>query len=533
MADGITPAYDAFSQRRDAGTQDRVTERRRVDTYTDPNRYQMPPNRRLFVQANPVDVTVTPSDGMLDKLAEGLAKVKPQLMNYFANKEIERNKASIQEGIKEAMATEAARAGDKQFFDDQWKEYGYNKQTSFMNGEDLGKQLEIDSANRDLNTSWDEWYNDWWFDKQMNNQTPKTRDFLEEWNKAYEPYSRKARTADLVRIDDEKQKAIEATATEHIRRTLEMFHEAGQPIDNVRWQLTKMDMQEIQHWDNSKMNEFQFNAITDLANHTGDIDVFNILYENGGEDGKLPPLHDNPDYTQKIDKAVADLASKLKSQRDAKDAEAKKIDGEIKKLNDQNKADIKTEIGYYEGIAATNIGLSEAQKNLALKKDYFTLYDQTYDTLFEQYNGDYVKAATDAKRLTLLEAQIQGDLDENLVARRAERADRQLNSRLKVDLLLNGPEGEGDNTQGWMLIREVYNNRNTPGYSPTQHIPFWADLEQGDRDYLTEFGKALSKMEEIRIDKVNQRQIDKAQADADILKRIKDQDLNLANPSSE
>ena len=76
MAD---PAYDPFSQRRNTGTKDRVTERRRVDTYTDPNRYQMPPRRRLGVHASNKSMFVTPEKENITALAEGLAKVQQDI----------------------------------------------------------------------------------------------------------------------------------------------------------------------------------------------------------------------------------------------------------------------------------------------------------------------------------------------------------------------------------------------------------------------------------------------------------------------
>ena len=53
-------AFDAFSQRRETGTKDRVTERRRVDILTDQNRYVMPPRSRLGVVASNKSMFVAP-----------------------------------------------------------------------------------------------------------------------------------------------------------------------------------------------------------------------------------------------------------------------------------------------------------------------------------------------------------------------------------------------------------------------------------------------------------------------------------------
>ena len=108
-------AFDAFSQRRNTGTQDRLTERRRVDTYTDPNRYQMPPRRRLGVSAQNKSMFVAPGKSNITAFAEGLSEVQPQIMEYLAKEEVKANKLEVQHGIKDAMATEAMKAGDTEY----------------------------------------------------------------------------------------------------------------------------------------------------------------------------------------------------------------------------------------------------------------------------------------------------------------------------------------------------------------------------------------------------------------------------------
>ena len=70
-------AFDAFSQRRDTGTKARVKETKVVETSTDPNRYRLPPNRRVRVVADQLDMTVDPEKEGIARLAESLDKVKP------------------------------------------------------------------------------------------------------------------------------------------------------------------------------------------------------------------------------------------------------------------------------------------------------------------------------------------------------------------------------------------------------------------------------------------------------------------------
>ena len=493
MADGMTPAYDAFSQSRDAGTKERVQDRRRVDTYTDPNRYQMPPSRRLYVTADQQNLYEAPSNSMLTSLAEGLAKVKPQIMDYLANKEIEKNKEAVQEGIKEAMASEAARAGDAQFFEDRWKEYGYNKQKSFMLGEDLGTKLETDSANRDLSKSWDEWYNDWYFEQQMANGTPKTNHFMAEFNQGYNKSVIKSKAQDAKRINDIKVEEQKTTTFNHIRRTLDTMYDDDKKITALEWQIIENDAKETSHWDNAQLNEFKFRSIVDLATHNLDLEVLDVLYNPGGIDGKLPPLHSNPAYTEQIDKAHTAIANKIKAAEDAKRAEEKRIKTEVEAIHTKNKKAIKDEIGYQE-FMSVSFEASEGEKNLAMKVDYTTYYDDMYTAMLAEYGNDPVKAAEAAKQATLLEARLKGDLNPELVKRRKLRAEQQLNSSTKLNSLLYTSEG-GDNTQAWDVIRYAYNQSRKGAFDYKSVIPFWDELTDEHQKYIKDFGKELALLE--------------------------------------
>ena len=92
----VDKAYDAFTQGRDAGGKARVTDRRRVDTLSDPNRYQMPPSRRLRVSAKNKDMFTMPGKDGITKFAESLAEVQPKLMDYLTTEQAKENKEQIQ-----------------------------------------------------------------------------------------------------------------------------------------------------------------------------------------------------------------------------------------------------------------------------------------------------------------------------------------------------------------------------------------------------------------------------------------------------
>ena len=356
MADGMTPAYDAFSQTRDTGTKERVTERRRVDTYTDPNRYQMPPSRRLLVQADAVDMTVTPTDGVLDKLATALSKVKPQLMDYFISKEVEKNKLLIQEGQKRAMAKEARDAGDEEFFTDQWREYGFNLQRSFMAGQDLGRQLEEDLKLKPPEEDFNSWYTNWYSEQEKRGNTYNNPGFEKEFNQGYSPSLSKSKTADLVNKNELRLNAEKTSTQEYINESVDELVKNGVfTMDN--WLAIKNDQQLISRWENEDMDEFFYNTVARLVqddhfvgNGLETLGIFRekrVDYKTGQE---IPSLYSNPKWREKIEKLEDQVASKAEAKRAAAKARQKELKAYSNTIDTDNEKTIKAQIGYIPEI---------------------------------------------------------------------------------------------------------------------------------------------------------------------------------------
>lgn len=492
MADGITPAYDVFSQRRDTGTKQQVKDRRRVDTYTDPNRYQMPPNRRLFVNARQQDMFVAPSTPSITRLAQSLAQVKPTIAKYFGDKEVEQNQQDIEQGRKDALARKAMNEGNPAYVDNEWYAYGANKQKAFMQGEDLGRQLEIDSLNRELTSTFDEWYQGWWQQKQKDGVVPNN-EFGAEFNKGYENSYFTAKNKDIDRLYKVDLDNKINTTQSHINRILLDNYHNNVAINNDWWQIIKNDVQDMSHWDNVQMDEFKFHAITSLAKDTLDTDLLNIFYQPGGPNGEIPAMIDNPKWTDKIESVMDEIIDDNAKKEAAVQKAIENRDKEIAKVHKAAKKVISDELGSttLTGVLASlgsAFGQDDTYADSSLGVHYNQVYDEHYNFFMQEFDNDYVKASEAAKTATLAEAKAAGDLDPDLVKLRKERAEQMYNADSKVMSLIYEPDGVTINEQGLELTRQAYllyqEKKNIADV-----IPFWHDLPAPHKKIIIQTGR--------------------------------------------
>lgn len=502
MADGMTPAYDAFSQTRDTGTKERVTERRRVDTYTNPNRYQMPPNRRLYVQADPVDVTVTPSDGTLAKLAEGLAKVKPQLMDYFISKEVEKNIQSVEEGKKEAMATEAARAGDQQFFDDQWKEYGYNVQKSFLHGEELGKQLQIDAANRDLSESWDEWYNKWWFDQQMNGKTPKTRNYIKEFNKGFASYRGQAKVNDLVEIDKKDTAEQLRVASETVYTYYKDLYEKNPQniADDDSWLGLKQDLTYLNRLTHSDQEKIKVAALIRIAEEERDVLALDPLMRpakgfqvdaNGVDQVITMPtaLYSDPRYHEAIKGSMEKIASEKRRIANEAYTKAQREKAQFEEFEKEGHKEISLFIGYDEFIQLPG---DPAANEVA------RVYDDLAKKEFTQFYTDYLNkgmshAEARDKAVETVKDRLYGMESEAHFKARRDYITWYNDTSAKIKLTVGTETGR-------QKLAEVYETEGADGFAR-----LFGKIDEPTHKQLEELSKIIIKNNEIQNKPVNEK----------------------------
>ena len=495
------PAFDAFSQRRDTGVKQRTKERK--DVYLDPNRYRLPPNRTLRTYAQQLDMTVAPEKVASQKLAESLAEVVPEINQGLAIEQVELNKAKIEEGKRLALAKEARNEGNKEFFQDEWHEYGYDKTKAFLQGEDLGRLLEIESLNRPLDKPYQEWYQEWYADKDKRGLTMIHPEFLEEYNASFQQSLQVAEGKDAQRLYELKQEELMSTSQEMVRRSLDTaYYDPEVIIDNNWWQLIKADVQLTSAWDNPTMDKFKWNTISDLAKRTNDPSLLYILYENGGPDGKLPALIDNPDYTKQITDLHKTLVKQNKAAQAKAISDADAVVTKSKTLNNENKRFINKELGSPDNPFASVFGdTDDSYKN----QDYATFYDDEYLAEYQRNGGDYKAAAEFAKEATLAEAQRLNDLDPLLVAARRARNEFNLNADTKMMSLLQTKDG-ANNPQGMKLILDAY-KAETLGIDSkdAKGIAFWNELGPKHKKLLFKVGRKLAIREQIRLKEMKEK----------------------------
>ena len=327
MAD---PAFDAFSQRRNTGTKDRVTERRRVDTYTDPNRYQMPPRRRLSVHASNKSMFVTPEKENITALAEGLAKIQPDIMGYIADRQIEANKKQIEYGKLDAMGMAAEEAGDTEFVDNEWRQFGYEQQSAFLLGESLANDLAVKAANRDLHEPYEEWYARWWEDTNAKHPGIATMnpEHMESFNKPLIKGVTQAKNNDLVLQEKKLDAEQKAVASQVIYEEYADLYTAGN-INEEAWIAMKKDLTYLNRLTHKEQTDIKVDTLIRIAEENLDASAFNILMKPGLGIQKDPngidqvtempnSLYNDPDYHKAIKTSMEKIASKKASNENAK-----------------------------------------------------------------------------------------------------------------------------------------------------------------------------------------------------------------------
>ena len=268
-------AFDAFSQRRDTGTKARVKDTKVVETATDPNRYRLPPNRRVRVVADQLDMTVDPEKSKLLSLAEGLNKVKPKLLKAFTEQSVDENMEQVDLGRQAAMTQtpgELKKLQDK--IDNKWFQFGAGAESAYKAGEDLSVKLALDMENRPRNISYDEAYQAWWQENQPTNIDPQ---FLGTFNNSFRPNANKVKNQDIKRdYELNRAKAI-AMSSKTVIDTLMEAH-ANEANIFAALDALKANEQALYHFDNATWNEVKFFAVTTAADNLDDpalLEVFN------------------------------------------------------------------------------------------------------------------------------------------------------------------------------------------------------------------------------------------------------------------
>ena len=478
-------AFDAFSQRRNTGTQDRLTERRRVDTYTDPNRYQMPPRRRLGVHAQNKSLFEAPGKSNITAFAEGLAKVQPQIMDYLAKEEIEANKIEVQHGIKDAMATEAMKAGDTEYVDNEWRQFAFEQKKAMMAGEELTTQLLVDVENKDPMVDFQPWYEDWYAQKMEEFPHLATMDpeVMESFNKPVQKGLTTARNHALVTKDNLQQKRYKATATDHIERTLEEAIKYGHEVNNELIERIIADEENMSRWGMTENNKIIFDAVSRIAKGTlgnRNIDALKYLDEGRGEGGNLPSISTmRHDEVEALRKEVVGLinADEIEDNKKLSDQDAIVLDNA---KTAQKRFDFI--IGSEDDIVPG--GIRTADKVRGWKTDYMNEYREKVNARIAAGEDRYVAHDTVLAELEA-HAKLWNKEDPAYKELREEKAKRAASSDAYTAELTRQPNFEES-------AAELYAGMTSgQPFDPASVIPAWNKLDENGKPFLTDESKNL------------------------------------------
>lgn len=411
-------AFDAFSQRRNTGVRDKVTERRRVETYNDPNRYQMPPRRRLGIHHVNRDVTVTPNKSNITAFAEGLSEVQPQIMDYLKKEQVEANKKEIEYGKLDAMGKAAAEAGDTEYIDNEWRKFGYEQKMAMMAGEEISAQLQVDVKNKDPMEDFDAWYATW-YDKKMEERPDLATmdpEHMESYNKPLQTGLTAAKNSAIIAKDKEENRVYTQASTDFTKKTIEEAIKNGYKIDNALIETIINDEINMSRWGRDKANDIIFNAIKDIAIEREDYSVLDYFDEGRGPDGKIPAV--SAMRATDIDAIEAEIERRInKTNREEDQAEADAV-----ALIKANVKTAKEELNIMIGDPADMKGMdipgqaSPAETARQAQHDALKLYNQIKKELKTKGENGYALTEAEAHEEALRRTQNSELVQRNLSA---------------------------------------------------------------------------------------------------------------------
>lgn len=379
-------AFDAFSQRRDTGTKARVKDTKVVETSTDPNRYRLPPNRRVRVVADQLDMTIDPEKSKLLSLAEGLDKVKPKLLESFTRQAVDENVEQVDLGKQAAMTQtpgELKKLQDK--IDNKWFQFGANAESAYQAGEDLGVKLQLDMEHRRRDVSYNEAYEAWWKENQPTNIDPQ---FLATFNNSFMPSADKVKNQDIKREYELNRANAMAKSTRNVVDTIIEARKNGHHI-LAALDALKQNEQAMYHFDNSTWNEVKYYAVTAAADELDDpklLDVFNQPTFDQVTGQEIPGMA----YTEEYSVKIRNYQDKLVRQNDAREAQAKteqaRLETKMRVTDTKNQKDIKMHVGddgYLRNLTVDKATQVRARSYLTSK-----VYDDAVKRLKKENNLD-------------------------------------------------------------------------------------------------------------------------------------------------
>ena len=439
-------AFDAFSQRRDTGSKARVTDRKAVDT--DPNRYRLPPTRRVRVYADQLDKTVTPEKSKILSLAEGLNKVKPDLMQTFTQQAIDDNMEQVDLGTQAAQTNnpgDLKKLEDK--VDNEWFKYGARGQTALLEAEKLSTKLALDMENRPRDVSYNEAYNAWWDANQPTNIDPE---FLGVFNKTFMKSANKVKNKDIKTEYDLNRANAISKSSQVVGETISEAIAKGVPVQEALNAL-KLDQQALYHFDNSTWNEVKFNAIRWAADKADDPTLLNVFYESTFDSvtGKeIPGMGWSEKYGDKIRNYQQGLVKEEEQKENKKKQDARFTKSEQRVITSEHKEELKVAVGD-DGFLA---GLDGKKRTRIAARSWLTRqrYKEIKDELVKEQNPDgsakytWEEAYVMAKDQAIAEAVSQNWVNSALTEAERDQAEIRQSNERQIDQMKRTIPGQAE-----------------------------------------------------------------------------------------
>ena len=366
--------------------QQNVTQRQVVNTIEDKSKYDTPNSRRLRVNASPLRMNVEAGKTSTFRLAEALAEVEPELSAVFNERTRIANNEQLQLGIRDRIEG----LEDPTMKRNAWREYGYDYEAAYLQGEELGVKLEADLQTKEPTVPFDQWYEQWWGANGQDSSKVSAEHSI-TFNKTFGKALEKVQRNDAINVANLKFEEQSAMATTNMMKFLNEQRGKQLPVTSDMYEVLKTNYRD--RFTNSQIDGLFFNALGRYALENNDIDSLNVLYEKRlDENGNyLPAIIDNPKYTQKI----VDLRLQVK---------AKKV-SDINRDLTTTKALIKQKTDVFEeDMTLRRIEILRMKDPLKQKEAWDELWEQVQDNAEEL---DYSKGF-----LTSIEKGLTG-LDED------------------------------------------------------------------------------------------------------------------------
>lgn len=276
-----------------------------INTIEDTSKYQTGMGRRQRVAADPLFIPVAAESSSINKFAEALGKVKPELMSWAVNKQADEYTAQINAGTIKAHSG-AIPEGEME-------QYGYDKVKSVNDWTDWQLKMTQEYEQN--------------FDKENGN----VEEFLKQQWESH-PFTDKSETykANFTALAGktmgkvrELQGAFKADLQETRNNTelVRMFaHDindvmaSGQDYTTRDYQARRFNLKEtFPGKTNTQLDEIAFNAVLQSAQDTGDTSLFDIFKEPH-IDG-TPGLYEIPKWKTMVDNQVKAIEASNKAAR--------------------------------------------------------------------------------------------------------------------------------------------------------------------------------------------------------------------------